>query len=188
MYHVNPNTGRVGQCRAKSAESCEFSIQEQTIVQHYDTPEDAQAAYEKLHKFEETKGLSKKKNQSPKRITQKAIKDYQANVRKINKNISENRNEVTKIDNALKSFEKLDPSLKKSVNLNEKALNEQRNRYMNKIHESKNELSQYRKDNKAIQNRIKENEKKKEEEKLRAAEARRRAYSYVDSCGAPMSC
>lgn len=41
-FHINPDTGRVGQCSAKSAESCKFSVASGEIVAHYESREEAE--------------------------------------------------------------------------------------------------------------------------------------------------
>lgn len=48
-YHINPETGRAGQCKAQSAESCKFSVESGTVIAHYETKDEAKAAYEKLN-------------------------------------------------------------------------------------------------------------------------------------------
>lgn len=49
-YHINPETGRAGQCKAQSPESCKFSVESGTVIAHYETKDEAKAAYEKLNK------------------------------------------------------------------------------------------------------------------------------------------
>lgn len=59
-YHVNPDTGRAGQCSAKTPEACKYSVESGTVVEHYDSKEEARAAYEKANKSKTTTSLKKK--------------------------------------------------------------------------------------------------------------------------------
>lgn len=45
-FHLTP-TGQARQCSAKTPEACKYSQEAGTVVEHYSTKEDAQAAYEK---------------------------------------------------------------------------------------------------------------------------------------------
>lgn len=68
-YHVNPSTGRVGQCRAKSPETCEFSKSAGVVIQHYDTSDEAKKAYETLNSQKTiTKPIKKSKKNTAKDI------------------------------------------------------------------------------------------------------------------------
>ena len=58
-YHINPDTGRAGQCSAKTPEACKYSIESGTVVEHYDSKEEARAAYEKANKSKTTTSLKK---------------------------------------------------------------------------------------------------------------------------------
>lgn len=60
-YHINPATGRAGQCKAKSAESCKFSIDSGTVIAHYETKEEAKSAYEKLNENKTINTVKKQK-------------------------------------------------------------------------------------------------------------------------------
>ena len=46
-FHINPDTGRVGQCSAKNAESCKFSVASGEVVAHYETREEAEMKVQK---------------------------------------------------------------------------------------------------------------------------------------------
>lgn len=59
-YHINPDTGRAGQCSAKTPEACKYSVESGTVVEHYDSKEEARAAYEKANKSKTTTSLKKK--------------------------------------------------------------------------------------------------------------------------------
>lgn len=61
-FHINPETGKPSECRAKTPESCKYSQQSGEIVEHYDSMEKAQSASsQKLHeKYGATSTLSKK--------------------------------------------------------------------------------------------------------------------------------
>jgi len=62
-FHINPETGRAGKCSAASAESCKFSTDAGTVVAHYDSKDEAKAAYEKMN---DTKTTSTVKRSSSK--------------------------------------------------------------------------------------------------------------------------
>lgn len=61
-YHINPDTGRAGQCSA-TVRGCKFSVGD-LIPEHYDTKEDAKKAYEKKMKSKTTGTLKKKEKVS----------------------------------------------------------------------------------------------------------------------------
>lgn len=58
-YHINPDTGRAGQCQAKTPEACKYSIESGTVVAHYETKEEAKAAYEKLNEHKTLNSMKK---------------------------------------------------------------------------------------------------------------------------------
>lgn len=60
-YHINPETGRAGQCKAQSAESCKFSVESGTVIAHYETKDEAKAAYEKLNENKTLNSVKKTK-------------------------------------------------------------------------------------------------------------------------------
>lgn len=60
-YHINPETGRAGQCKAQSAESCKFSVESGTVIAHYETKDEAKAAYEKLNENKTINTVKKQK-------------------------------------------------------------------------------------------------------------------------------
>lgn len=46
-YHISPKTGNPNICRAKSAESCPISKNDEGVVEHFDSKEKARESYEK---------------------------------------------------------------------------------------------------------------------------------------------
>jgi len=62
-YHINPETGRANQCTA-TVRGCKFAVDGQ-VPEHYDTKDEAKAAYEKTAKaeFGETTSLRKTKKE-----------------------------------------------------------------------------------------------------------------------------
>lgn len=61
-YHINPETGNPNICRAKTPESCRYST-EDTVAEHFDSKDEARAAYEKQMEQEEEKRLQNKKRE-----------------------------------------------------------------------------------------------------------------------------
>ena len=90
-YHINPGTGRVGQCRAKSAERCQFSKQLGTVVKHYDSAEEAQAEYEKMNQGKTNASIKKPKTpkQQKEQMAQRKT-DYLKAMSNIQKQLTEN--------------------------------------------------------------------------------------------------
>lgn len=62
-FHLTPK-GQARACSAKTPESCKYSQEAGTVVEHYETKEEAQAAYEKqtAEKLGSTNSLTKKKH------------------------------------------------------------------------------------------------------------------------------
>lgn len=86
QYHINPETGRAGQCKAKTPESCKFSVDSGTVVAHYDSKEDAKAAYERLNENKTLKSVNKNKTSSkPKTNT---LQENRVKIAKVNSKVN----------------------------------------------------------------------------------------------------
>lgn len=121
-YHVNPNTGRTGQCRAQSPEACEFSKAAGVVIQHYDTAEEAKAAYEKLREKDTTKPVRKKKSA---KITQQDIEAYHKERKNLENDYRRLKNESGRLALRVKDIKRLEKEFGSDiVKVNSKVLDQ----------------------------------------------------------------
>lgn len=106
QYHINPETGRAGQCKAKTPESCKFSIDSGTVVAHYETKDDAKAAYEKLNKNKTLNSV--KKNKTPAKLKTKTLQENRTKLSginskmgQLNKNLQDKKFKLMDLDKSL---------------------------------------------------------------------------------------
>lgn len=76
-FHLTPK-GQARACSAKTPESCKYSQEAGTVVEHYETKAEAQAAYEQqaAQKHGNTNSLTKKKRTKPLTADETLASDY----------------------------------------------------------------------------------------------------------------
>lgn len=105
-FHINPETGRAGQCNAKSPESCKFSVEAGTVVAHYETKDEAKAAFEKLNQSKTTGTIAKKqvkKSAKKKDLdeTRKQLGMVNRRVERLQGNLQHRKNLLADLDKSL---------------------------------------------------------------------------------------
>lgn len=127
-YHINPETGRAGQCKAQSAESCKFSIESGTVVAHYETKDEAKAAYEKLNQNRTLNSVKKNKTSTePKTSTiqenRTKLSIINSKVEQLNKKVQDKKFKLMDLNKSLS----LDKSKEERDEIYEKIKNEHEN-------------------------------------------------------------
>ena len=130
-YHINPETGRAGQCKAQSAESCKFSIESGTVVAHYETKDEAKAAYEKLNQNRTLNSVKKVSKTSQKekiptlQENRTKLSKINSKVRQLNKKVQDKKFKLMDLNKSLsldKSKEERDEIYENIKNENENIL------------------------------------------------------------------
>lgn len=177
-YHINPNTGRIGQCRAKSAESCQFSRDLNTVVQHYDSREEAQQKYEEMNSSKTIEKPLKKNNSgfsvSEKNNAHKTRVKFQGEISDLQRNISA-------LDRAIREIQDINKAQGTKFNVSE--LKSKSRDLKKQLPIKRNEYYKFMNDNDAVLDEF-------DKEKLRASRIRSEiaARRYSDlSCGGGVS-
>lgn len=104
-FHINPETGRAGKCSASSPESCKFSSDAGTVVAHYDSKEEAKAAYEKMNESQTTTSVKRSKPNNKNKVDvdqeRKKLATVNRRVERLNSNLQNRKFKLLDLNKSL---------------------------------------------------------------------------------------